>query len=202
MNIFFDFDGTLIDSRERLYMLFQQLVTESTLTFDEYWTLKRNKISHKEILDNKFNYTVDRLTEFEKKWMERIELSEWLMLDKPFDGIIEYLIQLQQNHALYIVTARQFENSALQQIKTFGWTGLFEKVFVTQQKKEKFELITETVKVNKKDWFVGDTGKDIQTGKKLGVNTAAVLSGFLSKERLLEYKPDTIVNNVMELKFQ
>ena len=46
MNIFFDLDGTLIDSKLRLYSLFQKLVPESILTYDEYWKYKMNKISH------------------------------------------------------------------------------------------------------------------------------------------------------------
>lgn len=202
MNIFFDFDGTLIDSQKRLYMLFQHLVTESALTFDEYWNLKKNKISHQEILCGRFNYSSDKIIEFEKNWMARIELPEWLALDRPFDGINEFLVGLAQKHTLYVVTARQFESNALQQIKGFGWADLFKKVFVTQQKKEKFELITNEVKINEQDWFVGDSGKDIQTGKRLGIKTAAVLSGFLNKEKLLEYKPDVIKLHVMDLNFR
>lgn len=202
MNIFFDLDGTLIDSRERLYMLFQHLVTESVLSFDAYWNLKRNKISHKEILREQFSYPDERIAEFERNWMARIELTEWLALDKPFEGVNDFLEQLTKDHTLYVVTSRQFENNALQQIKGFGWTDLFEKVFVTQQKKEKFDLINDEILINKQDWFVGDTGKDIQTGKKLGIKTAAVLSGFLNKEKLMAYEPDVIENDVLKLKFQ
>jgi phosphoglycolate phosphatase len=73
---------------------------------------------------------------------------------------------------------------------------------VTQQRKEKFDLINDEVLISKQDWFVGDTGKDIQTGKKLGIKTAAVLSGFLNKEKLMEYEPDVIERDVLKLKFQ
>jgi phosphoglycolate phosphatase len=202
MNIFFDFDGTLIDAKARLYMLFQHLVTESALTFDEYWDLKKNKIGHKEILSNQFNYSNERITEFEKNWMSKIELPEWLDLDKPFDGISEFLVGIAKSYTLYVVTSRQFESNALEQVRKFGWSDLFEKVFVTQQIKEKSELIISEVEITENDWFVGDTGKDIQTGKKLGIKTAAVLSGFLNKEKLLEYEPDLIEADVTKLKFQ
>lgn len=202
MNIFFDLDGTLIDSRERLYFLFQHLVTESVLSFDAYWSLKRNKTSHKDILRDQFYYLPERIADFEANWMSRIELPEWLALDSPFEGVNEFLELLAKDHTLYIVTSRQYEDSALQQIKVFGWAGLFERVFVTQQKKEKFDLIRNEVFINAQDWFVGDTGKDIQTGKKLGIRTAAVLSGFLNREKLMEYEPDVIESNVLKLKFQ
>ena len=44
MKIFFDLDGTLINSKMRLYSLFQELVSASNLSFDEYWNLKKKKL--------------------------------------------------------------------------------------------------------------------------------------------------------------
>lgn len=201
MNIFFDLDGTLLDSRERLYQLFQHLVPDSKLSFDDYWKLKRNKIGHKEILKKHFSYEDATFELFETTWLNKIELVEWLALDKPFVGINNYLIELKDKHDLYVVTARQFEHTVEQQIIQNGWQGIFKKILVTNQKKEKYDLIKENVKLSKNDWFVGDTGKDIQTGKALGIKTAAVLSGFLSKERLEEYHPDIIVDYVLNLSF-
>jgi|SRR6185437_15162466 len=201
MNIFFDLDGTLLDSRERLYQLFQHLVPDSNLSFNEYWELKRNKIGHKEILKTHFSYSEEAFTSFEKIWMERIELPEWLALDKPFNGITNYLKELKNKHSLYIITARQLEDLAIEQINQIGWKGLFEKILVTGKKMEKYDLIKASVKVSNEDWFVGDTGKDIQIGKKLDINTVAVLSGFLNRDKLEEYNPDLIVDNVNELKF-
>jgi phosphoglycolate phosphatase len=199
MNIFFDLDGTLIDSKNRLYKLFQHLVSESTLSFDSYWDFKRNKINHKTILTSHFNYSETLVKEFEERWMEKIEMSEWLKLDEPFEGVAEFLEQLSKQNDLYIVTARQFESNALQQIESFGWQKFFLKIFVTQQKQEKYELINNAITINKNDWFVGDTGKDIQTGKQLGIRTAAVLSGFLNENMLRQYEPDVIVNEVIDL---
>jgi phosphoglycolate phosphatase len=201
MNIFFDLDGTLLDSRERLYQLFQHLVPESTLSFEKYWSLKRNKISHKEILQNIFSYSNEMFSTFENAWMEKIELPEWLALDKPFTGVTNYLIELKKNHVLYVITARQFEDMALQQIEECGWRGIFEKVLVTGQSMKKIELIQLSCNLSSEDWFVGDTGNDINAGKKLGIKTAAVLSGFLNKEKLLAYNPDLVVVNIVQLKF-
>ncbi|HCM35228.1 HAD hydrolase-like protein [Chryseobacterium sp.] len=199
MNIFFDLDGTLIDSRPRLYQLFQSLVLNSELSFHQYWDLKRDKISHKEILLSKFNYSNEQYNNFEKKWMSEIELEKWLQLDTPFEGIVDLLMRLSKNHSLFVVTARQSESTALSQIKSFGWENIFTKVLVTQQQQEKHSLIKDTVEITPEDWFIGDTGKDIQTGKLLGIRTAAVLSGFLSKKSLLSYQPDIIINTVLDL---
>jgi phosphoglycolate phosphatase len=200
MKIFFDLDGTLIDSRQRLYQLFQHLVPASVLPFDAYWNYKRNKISHKEILLHQFKYTKEQIELFDEAWMKKIELAEWLALDKPFEGVTDFLAELQKKYRLFLVTARQSETMAIQQIEQFGWGQIFEKVFVTAQKKEKYELISSGEVVSNHDWFVGDTGKDIETGKQLGAKTAAVLSGFLNTEKLLEYEPDVIINTIIDFK--
>lgn len=202
MKLFFDLDGTLIDSRERLYNLFQCLVPSSELTFDEYWELKKNKMAHPEILKNLFFYSDAEVEKFKTIWLDNIELNKWLDLDKPYDGMNDFLINLKKSCSLYVVTARQFEDKALNQIEKFGWSKMFEKILVTKQKQEKKDLIKTVQGLNSSDWIIGDTGKDIQTGKELGIKTIAVLSGFMNRENLLEYNPDMIFNNVTEISFE
>lgn len=200
MNIFFDLDGTIIDSRERLYVLFQKLVQESSLTFDEYWHLKKNKISHKQILNEMFNYTKENFNKFEQIWMSEIESPEMLALDKPFKNIEECLNKLSENK-LYLITSRQFKDNAINQLNSLNLLKYFEEILVTEQKYEKAYLIKHHCKITPNDYIVSDTGKDIQTGKKLNIKTIAVLSGFLSKEKLLEYNPDKIVEDVTQINF-
>ena len=48
---------------------------------------------------------------------------------------------------------------------------------------------------------IGDTIADIKEGKNAGCKTVGVLSGADSKEQLLKEKPDIIINNVMDLRF-
>jgi len=200
LKIFFDLDGTLIDSKERLYRLFQHLIPASSLTFDEYWGLKKNKIDHRKILETKYYCAEQEVVSFNRNWMEKIESPEWLALDKPFKGVTNFLEAQKKENELYLVTARQFELSVLKQIANFGWINIFTKIFVTQQKVDKIDSIKNVITTNSNDWFVGDTGKDIETGKKLGIQTAAVLSGFLSRKELMEYEPDLIIDNVIDFK--
>ena len=54
MNLIFDLDGTLIDSRLRLYKLFQQLVPTSELTYQDYWAFKQENVSNEDILIKEF----------------------------------------------------------------------------------------------------------------------------------------------------
>lgn len=200
MNVFFDLDGTLVDASDRLYKLFQFLVPASALTKDAYWKLKRNKISHREILATRFEYTDQQIEIFESTWLSMIELNEWIALDKPFAGVSDYLMELKKDHTLYIVTARQWEKTATLQVENYEWSDVFKDVLVTGHQMDKSELIRRKCLPSSKDWFVGDTGKDVEAGKQLGLQTAAVLSGFLNKEKLLEYRPDVIVDSVVDLR--
>lgn len=198
MNLFLDFDGTLIDSRMRLFKLFSFLVPSSKLGFAEYWNYKRNGIGHKEILRNHFDYTEQSFLDFDERWMNLIEHPEWIQFDTPFEGVTEKLVELNKSYLLILVTARQSMDVVNMQLDKFNWTTQFSKVLVTEQKVEKTELIQSNFSVTQEDWIVGDTGKDIQVGKQLKIGTAAVLTGFLSKERLKKYEPDILLNSVLD----
>ncbi|MBS1774558.1 MAG: HAD family hydrolase [Bacteroidetes bacterium] len=195
MQFFFDLDGTLINAKPRVYQLFQKLVPESTLSFDAYWEKKMQQIGHAEMLSG-LGYTETDIKQFQNEWHAAIEQPEWLALDTPFEGVNELLKTIAENHKLYIVTSRQFQQPVVQQVNSFGWTDIVTDVLVTCQQKEKYELISQSTAVSSNDWMIGDTGKDIQTGKALGIKTAAVLSGFRNKESLSKYNPDLIIDNV------
>lgn len=200
MNLIFDLDGTLINSQLRLYKLFQFLVEDSKLSFTEYWELKRNKIDHKNILTNNFCYTNNQFYDFQLKWMEEIEKSEWLAFDHTFDGVLELLEYLSHKNKLHIVTARQDKKKCYDQLRNLGLIDFLTTILVTEQKYDKFELINKNINVISSDWIFGDTGLDILTGKQLGIRTVAVHSGFLSKASLKLYNPDYLFENITDIK--
>ena len=104
LNIIFDFDGTLIDSKERLFKLFSFLVSESELNFEDYWTLKKQGIGHAEILEKQFNYQSNAIQEFQIKWHQEIEKNYWINYDTPIFGVEDKLISLFENHQLQPAT--------------------------------------------------------------------------------------------------
>ena len=69
---------------------------------------------------------------------------------------------------LYLITSRQFESTAINQIEQLGIYKYFKSVFVSNRK-PKQDLIKEFVETSGNDWMVGDTGKDIEAGKSLGL---------------------------------
>ena len=201
MNVIFDLDGTLIDSKDRLYQLFIFLANDHITTFDEYWGYKFSGLSNADILKQKFNATEDDIESFIANWMNLIEEEEWLNKDSLINGVEAYLSNLANSASLYVCTARQSEELAINQLKKLELPGYFRKIMVTNQKREKTELILENIpNLKPEDWMIGDTGKDVLTGKELGLKTCAVLSGFMSKQKLAEYKPDIIISDITNFK--
>jgi phosphoglycolate phosphatase len=198
MNIFFDLDGTLLDSKERLFRLFSDITKQSILNFDDYWELKRAMYDHRKILRDFLHYSFDRIDSFEKQWMLLIESDEYLLFDRPFSFTVLVLQNLTaKGFNLYVITARQDKLRTMQQLDNNGLTSYFSKVLITETTKSKTKLILESgVCLVQNDLFVGDTGIDIKTAKEIGIRSMAVLSGFRNKSVLLKYKPDYIENDI------
>ena len=198
MKIFFDLDGTILDSRRRIYQLFSNLTAQHTLGFEQYWEHKRQMRSNEWLLKNCLGYSEAKIAVFLDHWFAQIETESYLNLDilfEPIPAILRTLVN--QGHMLYVVTARQSAELAQDQVKRIGIAPYITKTFVTGGQKAKHELLRE-IQVEPTDLFFGDTGLDVQTAKIIGVKSIAVLTGFRSKEILLSYQPDTIASSVWQ----
>jgi len=193
MNLIFDLDGTLIDSRLRLYKLFQQLVPTSELTYQDYWAFKQENVSNEDILIKEFRFDAAAIKRFVTDWMGNIEAPEFLALDKNLPGMHATLAELCEQANLYVCTARQYSIPLLYQLERLRLLYYFDEVMVTEQTRSKEELVRTLPSLASQDWMIGDTGKDIQVGQMLGIKTCAVLSGFLNEKALLNYGPDLIL---------
>lgn len=202
VNIIFDLDGTLIDSSERLYQLFQKLVPESEFSNEDYWNMKRNRINHKRILE--IYFPLIKFENFNDKWMELIEKDEYLYLDKNYPDTIDVLDRLSSSYNIVLLTARQLKSGLYRELERLGIKSYFNKIFVTEGRNTKEELLakileTGMLKKNREDLFVGDTGKDIIVGNHFGYRTVAITHGFMNRKNLQKYDPDVLINNLWEL---
>ncbi len=199
MNIYFDLDGTLINSLTRLYKLFVYLVPKCELSFNEYWELKRSGMNHFDILSKNYQYTTEEIDAFEIKWMSLIEADEWLLFDKPYAGVHSLLSDFRKDDKCFIITARQSKKNVIRQLSELGWMELFSQIMVTEHVKTKLELISETLEVDKLNWLVGDTCEDINIGKKLNFKTIAMKHGFRGKVQLSKCEPDYFAASIPDL---
>jgi len=205
MTLLLDLDGTLIDSRLRVYQLFVDLLDAEAaggahIGFDEYWELKRARRSNAWLLVACFGYSAERVAGFTARWMETIEAPRYLALDAKFPWTDASLELLGRQHALYVLTARQDEAAARAQLDTLGLIHRFADVLVTGQKCTKAELVRRrNIALVAGDALVGDTGDDVEAARELGVRSVAVLSGVRDRASLERYRPDHLCESLYVL---
>lgn len=65
---------------------------------------------------------------------------------------------------------------------------------------EAIYLALEKIGIDTKEaMIIGDSGADIEAGKKSGIKTIAVASGFTPREILRQYHPDFLVDDISEV---
>ncbi len=203
MNYIFDLDGTLIDSSERMYRLFCDLIPECGLSKEEYWNYKRNKVNHKKLIE--MLYLQVSFETFNDQWMPLIEEKQYLDMDKNYPDTVEVLSRLKrQGDRLFLLTARQSKKGLMDELRRLGLSDFFEAVITTEGKHSKEEVLLEYAKGNcnildSENIFVSDMGKDIQLGNKLGFYTVAISHGFMSGEKLKDYCPKKVIEELSEL---
>ncbi len=202
-NVFFDFDGTLLDSRMRLYQLFIDIVSaQKTFTFDEYWNLKRQGFGHKKILIENFNFSAVDVDRFTKIWMNKIEDEKYLALDYLYEDTMDILNYVKsKNYTVSLVTNRQNITSTHEQLNRLKIHSFFDNVLITEHKVDKIELINDSgFDLVKDDIIVGDCGHDIKVGNSLGIRSVGITHGFQSEKLLSKYNPNIIIINLLGLK--
>jgi phosphoglycolate phosphatase-like HAD superfamily hydrolase len=204
--IFFDLDGTLIDIRKRYHAAYVNACTAVSIvpkTQNEYWELKRQKISESKIvsLDSDLFQTYSNLR------IQNLEDEQFLALDKPFVGVEELLEDLKQKgYSLFIATMRNHSERVKKQIQHLNLNQYFSEILATpallNPAKEKAKLIQtkySIYNVYEKNIMVGDTEADILCGTSLGFTTIAVESGIRTHNLLEGYHPNFLLNNVSNI---
>lgn len=196
MKIIFDLDGTLICSKKRLYELFVDLLNSDHIDYITYWNFKFSGANNQDILRNQFGYSKFQVDIFLTDWMKKIESDYYLDMDMIIPGAIKALEKYSKNNELYVCTARQSVTQVHKQLKMLGIFGFFQGIFVTEQKASKEKILKESgILFSRNDWLIGDTGHDINAGKKIGIQTCAVLSGFMPATSLSAYSPDLMIQD-------
>lgn len=200
MKIFFDLDGTLLDSRQRLFTLFCDLTEQNILDFDQYWDMKRSMVDHRTILSENLKYSDSKILKFQSDWLNQIEEIRYLDMDIPFTFTKNVLEKLTENNQLFVVTARQKRNGVDHQLSNLNLESYFQDILVTEGQKSKTQLIFDACgNLSENDIVVGDTGLDVLTAKELKCRSVAVLSGFRNRNILSSYNPDYIGENIKSL---
>lgn len=200
MNIFFDLDGTLVDSSERHYQVYKKLILGLAgvpLSKSDYWNLIRAKADKRLILQ-KSRVSADRAEQYLNSFVAEIELMKNLKLETLMgNNVLELLRRLKQSHTLFLITQRRQKKNAEKQVVELGLNKYFNKVIACDDKVSIIKSLLST-KLDE-NIVVGDTEADINAAKELGIKSVGLLSGFRNEKIIRALKPDYVCQNVEEL---
>lgn len=199
-NIFFDFDGTLVNTIEGTAESAKFALNQFNINTDKindigrifcgpplYDTFSKFLTSEEEIQKAIFYY---------KKYQKENTIEQ----SKIYEGIEEMLKKLKEYGAkLFVVTIKNRETviAILKYLDIYKYfdiiTGICEK-FPKQDKKEMLRFVTKDVELSK-SIMIGDRKSDIAAGNYCNLDTIAVLYGMDNKTTLAEANPTYFAEN-------
>ena len=202
--IFFDFDGTLVNTIDGTEASAKYALDQFSINTDNIKDLGRIFCGPplKESF-SKFNLSEADI-ELAIKFYKKYKAENTIELSKIYEGIKELLSNLKKiGKSLKVVTIKS-RDVAIQILKFLDIYQFFDEVigtcdeFPNQNKKEMLKFVTEKVDLNKAI-MIGDRKSDIDAGNYCKIDTIAVLYGMDSKERLSNANPTFYAKNAKEI---
>lgn len=201
--IFFDLDGTLINTNKLIVSSFQYVFKENLdLMVEEQEIVQYfgEPLSY-----TMAKYTEDRVEELVQKYVE-YSLSIHDEYTEGFSGVEEGLCYLREKgYKLAVVTSKR-RNTALRGLRLFDLEKYFD-VIISPEDTEKHKPCGEPVlkacevlELSPEEvLMVGDSHNDILCGRNAGAKTCLVKYTALPLERLLEHKPDYVIESIEDI---
>ncbi len=205
MKLFLDLDGPLLDNRHKYGSLHRELLSGlecRPMDDEEYWQCKRSRTSEREILD-RCDVNGSEVNNYIASRLELLETPKILERDRVWPGVLSWLSQASEAHALYIVTLRKRRAPLMQQLQRCGLAEHF--VLILNEDGNdgthvvKQRLLNAAKTPGEPCAMIGDTEADIDAAKACGMPTIAVTCGIRSRELLERSNPDRIVESLTDL---
>lgn len=196
-NIIFDWSGVISDDFDKIYSTYCDLFTEFSRPVMQKQTFRDTFV---------LPYTEFCREHFPETELETLQESfRMFFKQKTFHtqvfGYSETVLQelSKRRKRMIVLSSHSFVSQEAQ--RYFPGKNYFERIF--EDVKNKTHIIEEVIShmgfCPSETVFVGDMTHDIETGKKAGVKTVAVTSGYHSRKRLEALNPDFLINDIREL---
>lgn len=210
-----DFDGPIMDVSERYYRVYQFCVAEvkrpaqavNPLSKAEFWSLKRAQVPERQIA-RQSGFDDEQAAVFARLRRDTVHTLPYLKYDCPVPGAIAALERARDaGWQLAVMTMRR-ERELRDAFDRYDLGRFFpeplryclsndyvktkdvdDKPLLMARAMQELEPAAET-------WMVGDTEADIAAARKAGIPILSVLSGIRDRQRLEQYRPDAIVENL------
>jgi phosphoglycolate phosphatase-like HAD superfamily hydrolase len=201
--VFFDFDGTLVDIRQKYFALHCFLAQE--LAFDpgsieDFWRLKRCQAQSTDLTGGRGGSVASR---YERLWLELIEKPRFTSLDSVLPGVMEVLRGLRYSAELALVTLRRDPRVLRNQLQDLRLDAVFGEILVSGEypdvTRSKRSLIQQSRwKDCRRAMVVGDTEDDAAAAASLDIPFIAVNSGLRDAAQLRDHA-FAVIDSVADL---
>ena len=180
--IAFDLDGTLLDSRDRHKIVLDDVLKEFNIELDTDELLKYKAEGHNNVewLLSK-GMDKDIAAAIQTRWIELIEQPEYLAKDNLYDGIIGLLDEWSRTNELFLITGRNNESNARQQIDRLGISQFFSNVEIVKSDSNTSTSKAAFLISNGINLIVGDSETDYNAACKANCSFYMLNYGFRSE---------------------
>jgi phosphoglycolate phosphatase len=199
--IFFDFDGTIADTRDTFIEIVNRLSGEFGYKPVDREDIERYKnmssreiIRHSKIPLVQIPFLLKRV---------KVELNKKIATLEPFIGFSACLHQLQhKGYSLGIITSN-LEKNVITFLQNNELDHLFKQIYCDTSLFGKDRVINQIIRQNKLKRddiiYVGDETRDIMAARKSQIKVIAVGWGFNSPKILAKYEPDALIYHPQDL---
>lgn len=191
----FDYDGTLNESFERheAVLRFVWPEVDRIARWDEQFRdMKVRGMSTRAIL-GWFGVADDEAAAIAARWVAHIEDPEFVQIDRPYAGCLEFLNSLREIGRGVICSSRQRGDVMLEQVAASGVGEYVDEVYVVEAGSGAGKRKAEVTRGAGISVVVGDTEVDQQWAEELGVRFIPVAWGFRCgdfwRERGVDFNP-------------
>jgi phosphoglycolate phosphatase len=207
IHLVFDLDGTLVDHRGRTYGLHRdycQAYGYTPVSPTAYRARKAEGESERQtVRDSIPSGALDRYMAWKRA---RIESDEALALDTAWPEMLALLARLSGRASLVLLTSRQFESQARQELRRLGIAERFTALLAapsdgsTTNKLAALRGYLEKAEVDVANVvLIGDTECEIAVARAVGASCIAVTWGIRGEAFLVALQPDALARTAAEL---
>jgi phosphoglycolate phosphatase-like HAD superfamily hydrolase len=213
----FDFDGTLIDIRNKFTNVYQDLVSSmGGQPVNEYFKKRYSGVTEKDIFLMS-GLKESQYSKYDSLRESLLEEPQYLSCDHLFKGVLSLLKGIRERgSAIWIVTHRYNRITLQQELKDLNLLNYIDDYACTGDKQygdcsnkhpdwfqdaamQKSRKLTSLSQRYSRIVMVGDSPTDIEAANKADVSSVALPTGLFNSNQLIIAKPSFIFPDIIHL---
>lgn len=223
MTVFCDFDGPIVDVRERYYSTYQEGLNRiseiarsrednlqiNILSPAEFWQMKRDRIPDREIA-SRSGISPEYIPWFLQQVKQIVNQPYLLNRDTLQPGVRQALWRLNSRGVNLVLVTLRHQSQVKQILHKTGLAKFFTDIYGTRDRHAAYQnyaqLKTDLLKSavakysqpnDLPGWMIGDTEADILAGQALEIPTIGLTCGIRSAKYLQQFQPDRIKSDLL-----